>query len=151
MKLPEEIKKWWPVALISALLGGIGILSTSIWQDAAGPFLERVVPAIKNQTLLLLCLLLCLVIVLLVAWICFLLRADKTDREKEGYHFDQIAGVYLHEDEKKASACPRCWPEVAQLRIESNGWRCLKCSSFFADPSKRGPSQPSGNKEKLGW
>jgi len=82
MKLPEKLREWLPFALITGTIAAIGTLLTSIYKDAACPFLAHVLPAIKNQTLLLLCLLLFLACGLLAAWVCFLIFGEKPIMDK---------------------------------------------------------------------
>jgi hypothetical protein len=96
MKLPEKVREWWPLALITAILSGIASLLTSIYKDAAGPFLEHVLPTIKNQTLLLLCLMLVLACMLLAAWLLFFLVGDEKERLRRHYRMLPDPGYAVH-------------------------------------------------------
>jgi hypothetical protein len=106
MKLPEKVREWWPLALISGILGGIGTLLTSIYQDAVGPFLAHVLPAVNNKTLLLLCLLLFLVCMLMIAWVAFIAFGDKA-RMMRNYEHLETRGFWVHRKTGKR-VCGNC-------------------------------------------
>jgi hypothetical protein len=107
MKISEAIKERILIGLITLLSGAIGVLLTSIYKDAAAPFLQNVMPAINNKTLLLLCLLLLLIILILGTWIAFLVFGDKTKRIMRKYEFVKTRGFYVHR-QTGGKICANC-------------------------------------------
>src|SRR6266496_96139 len=113
MKLPEPIRKWLPLALITATAGSLGYFATKIIESAATPFWQHVAPAIPQKLLLSLCCLLLLVAAILVAWIYYLHRVHRepTETEKiEAFHAQFVEpmdqrGFWIHK-KKPGFFCP---------------------------------------------
>jgi hypothetical protein len=126
MKLPRKVQEWWPLALITGILSAIGALLTAIYKDSVGPFVQHVLPAINNQTLLLLCLLQFLVCVLLVAWMIFLLRGDDGAKKwKNQYEFLPSRGFYKHKD-SEGIICGKCFVSSIQAPLGKHNERNQK-------------------------
>jgi hypothetical protein len=100
VSLKESIRERLPLVLLTGISGAIGVLLASIYRDAIAPFLQNVLPAINNKTLLSLCLLLFLVCVVLAAWVCILVFGDEKSRlikqhekSERGFWVDKKTGV----------------------------------------------------------
>jgi hypothetical protein len=131
MKISEVIKERILIGLITLLSGAIGVLLTSIYKDAAAPFIQNVLPAINNKTLLLLCLLLFLIILILGTWIAFLVFGDKTKRTLRKYEFEKIAGFYMNRITGQ-KVCAHCLlskgiesPLAVNVFQSSYVWQCV--------------------------
>ena len=108
MKFSESIKERILTALLSAIATSVIWILSSIYRETAGPFLENVLPAINNKTLLLLCFLLFLVCVSLsIALACEILGNSK-NRLKKQYPSDIATGLrYSLKD--GTWICPKCF------------------------------------------
>ncbi|MGB7749353.1 MAG: hypothetical protein WBN75_18930 [Verrucomicrobiia bacterium] len=148
LKLKESIKERLPLALLTATLGLIAGLLASIYHDALDPFLQSVLPAINNKTLLLLCLLLFLVCVILAAWVCILVFGDEKNALRNQYRFNKERGFWIHKKtgEKVCAVCLVTHGKEYPLRlrvmaptdqpfkIPQKMWLCSndQCMEFYA-------------------
>ena len=80
LSLKKTIREQLPLALLTTLGGLIAGLLASIYREALDPFLQNILPAINNKTLLLLCLLLFLLSAILATWVCVLVFGDEKNR-----------------------------------------------------------------------
>src|SRR3954447_4520459 len=115
MKLPRQITKWWPLALVVGFLGAIGWFGIQIIHAAAEPFWKHIAPAIPQTLLLSLCCLVSLIAILEAIWIVYLHRLHReppTAEASKAFH-DQFVepmdprGFWLHKT-KQGFFCPNC-------------------------------------------
>jgi ribosomal protein L37AE/L43A len=153
MKVPRQIREWWPVALVGGLLGAIGWFAAQIAHAAADPFWKHIASAIPQTLLMSLCCLLLLTIVLLVIWVIYLHRVHRepTVAEKEKQiedrfdTFDSCLGIWTHKIQP-GFFCTKCKASHIEspLRERADGWSCAVCGKVYENPDYRRPTTPTG-------
>jgi hypothetical protein len=157
MQLPKPVREWWPVALLSGLLGAIGWFGAKIIDSASAQFWKYIAPAIPQTLLLSLCCLLLLVIALLAISVIYLhrLHLEPTEDEKSrafDERFEKFLpkqGVWTHKTQS-GYFCPPCKAK----RIESpmmdcdNALMCPLCQYASSNPDYKAP--PSGRQKPPG-
>ncbi len=77
MKFLEAIQSKFKTAIISGLVGLLGVVATALYKDTAQAFVNHVFPAITQTTLLCTVALLFAVCIVSIAWLIILLRQDR--------------------------------------------------------------------------
>lgn len=118
----SAIKEKVVPALLTTLLGALGYVLQHLAQQAYGPFLANVLPALDKGLLLSLALLLLLSNLILGAFLLFLIFGDS----KRNYDYDPKIGWYTHKKTQE-HVCSSCMIKgiVSPLRLTApNQYKC---------------------------
>ena len=96
MQITESTIEKTRSRLLMALIGGLGVVCTSILKQASKPFADHVVPAIGSANMLWLSLLLLLTTLVCGTWLLFLIFGDKVERTRRKYLHLQTRGFWIH-------------------------------------------------------